>query len=63
MTVAVRTDACVGAGQCALIAPDVFDQDDDGIVSVLNSNPIGTDAEAAERAARLCPARAIMIEL
>ena len=32
MSVVVSRDACVGAGQCALVAPDVFDQDDDGIV-------------------------------
>jgi ferredoxin len=61
MSVVVQTSACVGAGQCALVAPDVFDQDDDGIVLLLDEHPEGSDLEAATRAARLCPARAIAL--
>lgn len=61
MSVTVKADACVGAGQCALVAPDVFDQDDDGIVILLESDPQGADRTAAARAARLCPARAITV--
>jgi ferredoxin len=61
MSVVVQTSACVGAGQCALVAPDVFDQDDDGIVELLESDPQGAELEAAARAARLCPARAITL--
>lgn len=61
MTVVVNRDACVGAGQCALVAPDVFDQDDDGIVMLLQENPEGSDLEAATKAVRLCPARAISL--
>lgn len=62
MGVTVQKDACVGAGQCALVAPDVFDQDDDGIVLLLQDDPEGPDLEAARKAARLCPARAITVE-
>jgi ferredoxin len=61
MSIAVQADACVGAGQCALVAPDVFDQDDDGIVFLLESEPQGADLEASKRAVRLCPARAITL--
>jgi ferredoxin len=61
MGIAVQTDSCVGAGQCALVAPDVFDQDDDGIVMLLDANPEGADLEAATKAVRLCPARAISL--
>ncbi|MFB4349300.1 ferredoxin [Microbacterium sp. CR_7] len=61
MNVVVQTSACVGAGQCALVAPEVFDQDDDGIVLLLEPKPEGADADAATRAARLCPARAITL--
>ncbi|HEY5320442.1 MAG TPA: ferredoxin [Galbitalea sp.] len=61
MGIVVQRDACVGAGQCALVAPDVFDQDDDGIVMLLQTNPEGADLEAAIKAVRLCPARAIAI--
>lgn len=59
MTVVVQRDACVGAGQCALVAPEVFDQDDDGIVMLLDSDPAGADLDLANKAVRLCPARAI----
>ena len=61
MNVVVQSDACVGAGQCALVAPDVFDQDDDGIVMLLQTEPQGVDATSATRAAQLCPARAISV--
>ncbi|WP_341947041.1 ferredoxin [Microbacterium sp. LWH11-1.2] len=61
MSITVQSDACVGAGQCALVAPDVFDQDDDGIVLLLEPDPQGSDLEAATRAVRLCPARAISL--
>lgn len=61
MSIVVQKDACVGAGQCALVAPDVFDQDDDGIVLLLEPNPEGADLDAATRAVRLCPARAISL--
>lgn len=61
MVITVQKDACVGAGQCALVAPDLFDQDDDGIVLLLEANPEGAQHDAATRAARLCPARAIKV--
>ncbi|MDQ0726735.1 ferredoxin [Microbacterium sp. W4I20] len=61
MSITVQTGACVGAGQCALVAPDVFDQDDDGIVLLLEPNPEGSDLIDATRAVRLCPARAITL--
>lgn len=63
MAVEVKRDACVGAGQCALVAPDVFDQDDDGIVLLLEPEPEGSLLDAATRAARLCPARAITVSV
>jgi ferredoxin len=55
----VDVAACVGAGQCALTAPRVFDQDDDGIVVVLPGAV--ADAGGARQAAQLCPARAITV--
>lgn len=61
MGVVVQRGACVGAGQCALVAPDVFDQDNDGIVLLLEPDPEGAILLAATRAARLCPARAITV--
>ncbi|GAA5087481.1 ferredoxin [Microbacterium yannicii] len=62
MTIFADTTACVGAGQCALVAGTLFDQDDDGIVVVLDRDPTAEDEiAAAVRAASLCPARAIRV--
>ena len=61
MSVVVARETCVGAGQCALVAPDVFDQDDDGIVLLLQPDPEGPDLDATTKAVRLCPARAISL--
>lgn len=62
MKVTVDKDMCIGAGQCVVTAPDVFDQDDDGFVEVLNSSPGEADAEAVRDAAHVCPARVITVE-
>lgn len=61
MSIGIQADACVGAGQCALVAPNVFDQDENGIVMLLEPDPQGPEFDAAVRAARLCPARAIAL--
>lgn len=58
--IVVNTSVCVGAGQCALTAPHVFDQDDDGIVVVLTDEV--PDDPAVRTAAGLCPARAIAVQ-
>ena len=34
MRVNADRESCIGSGQCVLDAPDVFDQDDDGVVSL-----------------------------
>jgi ferredoxin len=61
-TVRVEPDVCIGAGQCVLAAPGVFDQDEsDGIVILLDDRPSGGEAEEARVAARRCPVRAIQV--
>jgi ferredoxin len=59
--VAVDEDLCIGAGQCVLVAPDIFDQDDKGLVILLDATPPPELHQAARKAAKLCPARAITI--
>ncbi|MFV2198400.1 ferredoxin [Nocardiopsis sp. LOL_012] len=54
-------DACAGAGQCVRAAPDLFDQDDDGLVLLLAGDvPPGSRARALD-AVDLCPSGAIAI--
>ncbi|MEV5018087.1 ferredoxin [Streptomyces sp. NPDC053780] len=60
MKIAVGEDKCCGAGQCVLLAPDVFDQrDEDGIVVLLQELPEAEQHEAVREAAAVCPAAAI----
>jgi len=53
-------DVCIGAGMCVLTAGDVFDQDDDGIVVVLDEHP--SDADAARGAVQNCPSGALTLD-
>lgn len=59
--ISVDSDRCVGAGQCVLAAPDLFDQDDDGTVTLL-AEPDRYTGDEAREAADLCPARAITLD-
>lgn len=61
MKIIVDETGCVGAGQCALVAGELFDQDDNGIVVVLNEHPSSAEEATARRAAALCPARVISL--
>jgi ferredoxin len=62
MRVAVDRDLCCGAGQCVLLAPDVFDQDeDDARVLLLEPTPAAAGRKAVEEAAAVCPTGAISI--
>jgi ferredoxin len=57
------TDKCVGAGQCARIAPEVFDQsEENGLVVVLDAEPGGTLLSAVHEAVDLCPAQALSLD-
>ncbi|RIQ13215.1 ferredoxin [Jiangella rhizosphaerae] len=62
MKITVEIDRCVGGGQCVMAAPDVFDQDDDGLAVLLDPDPPAGLADDVQLAARLCPARAIVVE-
>jgi len=62
MKVAVDKEHCIGAGNCALTAPAVFDQnEDDAVVILLDESPPPSEREAIEQAVDRCPAAAIRI--
>ncbi|MDY7086240.1 MAG: ferredoxin [Actinomycetota bacterium] len=61
MKIHADTDRCVGAGQCVLTAPDIFDQDDEAIVIVLDQ-PGDAGRDLAQSAADRCPAGAISVD-
>jgi len=60
MKVSVEADKCVAAGQCVLLAPEVFDQrEEDGVVVLLDEAPGPEHRDAVRAAASVCPAAAI----
>ncbi|WCN82640.1 ferredoxin [Micromonospora sp. LH3U1] len=64
MTLRVEFDEpkCVAAGQCAMVAPDVFDQrDEDGVAIVLDAEPGPEHHDEVREAAAVCPAAAIRL--
>jgi ferredoxin len=62
MRIAVDHDKCIASGACALTAPEVFGQDEDGIVVVLAEHPPPSLHERALDAVRACPAAVIWTE-
>ncbi|MCH0539358.1 ferredoxin [Streptomyces sp. MUM 203J] len=61
MRISIDSDTCIGAGQCALTAPDVFTQDDDGFGTVLPGREDGGGNPLAREASRSCPVQAITV--
>jgi len=56
----VNEHKCVGAGQCVMAAPQIFDQrEEDGVVVLLDETPAAEQHEAVREAALVCPAAAI----
>ncbi|MCX5071074.1 ferredoxin [Streptomyces sp. NBC_00513] len=61
MKVEVSPDLCCGAGMCALLAPEVFDQSDEGVVLLLDARPPAAVCAAVREAADQCPCTAITL--
>lgn len=62
MRVVVDMSMCVGNALCMVAAPEVFEVDDDGTLTLLQDHPSEDLRQKVEEAARLCPAQAIFIE-
>ncbi|MFE9172990.1 ferredoxin [Streptomyces kebangsaanensis] len=61
MRIRIDKDRCIGAGQCALTAPGVFTQDDDGFSTLLPGREDGGGDPLVGEAARACPVGAITV--
>ncbi|OEV10359.1 ferredoxin [Streptomyces sp. Amel2xB2] len=62
MRIVADTSRCVGAGQCVLSEPEVFDQDEEeGTVVVLVERPGGGELEGAREAVGICPSGALSL--
>ncbi|WP_030197046.1 ferredoxin [Streptomyces sp. NRRL S-87] len=61
MRIDIDHAVCIGAGQCALTAPEVFTQDDDGFSALLPGREDGHDGPLVREAVRACPVSAIAV--
>ncbi len=61
MKIEAAPEVCIGAGNCVLAAPDLFDQDDDGVVVVLQAEVPPDQEDEALEAVERCPARALSL--
>nr|WP_259313370.1 ferredoxin [Capillimicrobium parvum] len=55
----VQRPKCIASGACVLAAPEVFDQDEDGIVVLLDDHPTEEHHDEVREAVRACPAAVI----
>lgn len=62
MRVSADRELCIQAGNCVMVAREVFDQDDEGIVVLIEDEVTGDAAEHAREAVKLCPASALRLE-
>lgn len=61
MNISSDRTRCVGSGNCVLTAPEIFDQDDSGLVAIRAASPPAELRKAARAAAAHCPAAALTI--
>jgi ferredoxin len=62
MKVTVDRERCVASGRCVLAAAAVFDQDEnDGVVILLDDDPKPDQYDAVRLAAQMCPASVIEV--
>jgi len=59
--IAADRDVCIGAGLCVTTVPDVYDQDEAGLVVLLAEEPTGELEAAAREAVGLCPSGALRL--
>ncbi|GAB1513289.1 ferredoxin [Actinophytocola sp. KF-1] len=63
MRIVTDTARCVGAGQCALTEPSVFDQsDEDGTVVLMIDEVDGDTLANVREAVDLCPSQALSLK-
>ncbi|GHF46412.1 ferredoxin [Streptomyces morookaense] len=59
--ITVDRDRCIGAGQCVLAAPEVFTQDDDGLVDLLPGHEDAAGDAHVRDVPMACPVQAVTI--
>lgn len=62
MKVEINKEACIGCGACQMIAPEVFEINDDGVSTVLTEEIEKDLEEKVNEAVDSCPTSAIKVE-
>lgn len=61
MKIKLHTEFCIASGACVLECPEVFSQDEDGLVVLLDAEPPAHLHAKARKAASVCPVTVIEI--
>jgi ferredoxin len=61
MQVEIDADKCIGSGACVIACPEVFSQDEGGVVILLEPSPPPGVHEQVREAVRACPAEVISL--
>jgi len=61
MRIRIDQVGCIGSGQCTLIAPDIFAQDDKGVSYLLPGVENGSADPLVRQAELGCPVHAITV--
>ncbi|WP_433598104.1 ferredoxin [Nocardia sp. CA-135953] len=56
--VVIDRNRCIGAGQCVSVSPEIFDQDESGLVVLIDE---AAQEQGVRRAVELCPSGAIAL--
>ena len=59
--VVVDRDRCVGSGACEMLAPDVFEVDDDGVLVIHREEPAEEELPDVRDAVQACPIQALAL--
>jgi ferredoxin len=59
MQVEIDPDKCIGSGACVIACPEVFSQDEGGVVILLDASPPAALDDKVREAVRACPAEVI----
>jgi ferredoxin len=62
MRVEADRDRCMGSGACVFECPEVFAQDDEGIVLLLTEAPDESQRASVVLAAEACPVACITVD-
>lgn len=61
MRIFIDSDRCIGSAQCVVAVPAVFEQDEDGLSTVIAGREDGAGQSLVREAARACPVQAISL--